>query len=1062
MNNRPTCFCLSEFEGNPPEKPCQIPQKPCDPSPCGPNTQCTVLSNGFAKCTCLSGYIEGINTIRGCAKQIDPCDPNPCGPGAICDPSRNPSCYCPELTVGNPYRGCEIRDIPIELCKPGPCGQNADCYITNNHEECFCRSGYIGDPYSGCREPPRSPCQPNPCGPGAECFVLPDGRSSCRCPNGMGGDPTSPSGCERYECQVDDDCSNALACIGYRCRDPCPGSCGIGAHCKVDKHHPICFCNDGLSGNPLTICNVIQDIPSSNPCIPSPCGLNTDCIVSNNRAVCSCLPNYLGDPHNGCKPECVLNSDCPSNRACINKKCVNPCSDNTCGLNAECTINYHTASCECPVGYIGNPFYQCIPEPIMHNTTAKPCQSSPCGVDNHCSIYGEDVAICDSCTGPYAWQSPQCRPECLSNADCSFDTACLGQKCVDPCPGSCGYNAHCKVIAHDPVCTCPQGLVGNPYEHCSIPMEEFRETCATVRCGANADCIENNGVLACVCKKGYSGDPLLGCRPECVINPDCPSNKACINNKCTNPCTGACGIQAFCEVVNHYPVCYCAPDHTGDALKHCTPVRTPIPDSNPCDPTPCGANSRCLVSPEGYAICSCLPGYRGNPPLCQPECVISSECPLTKTCMNQKCIDPCPGTCGANALCEVFSHNPVCSCPPFYEGDPFVACQVARDTEPTIEGQPCTPSPCGPNSICQVKQGRPVCSCVANFIGSPPYCRPECTNSNECPQDKACIKEKCVDPCKNVCGSNAQCQVISHAAFCSCLSGYQGDAFIGCAKEQEKASDPCNPSPCGENAQCNVRNGVARCTCIPPYIGDAYSTGCRPECVLNSECPAQLACIKQHCRDPCPGICGSKAECSIVNHIPVCSCVRGYEGDPFTGCRKIDYTEPETDPCKPSPCGPNSLCRVVQGHPTCSCKTGYFGTPPSCRPECVVSSECSPQLSCIGQKCSDPCPGACGENARCEVINHNPICSCPKNYYGDPFVRCVVQRKLKSIVVLMTFVCNIHLLFSFRASKTNKSMFTQSMWSEFSVSRYSWTSSLFMQGWYARCSTKLSPRMCYS
>lgn len=101
--------------------------------------------------------------------------------------------------------------------------------------------------------------------------------------------------------------------------------------------------------------------------------------------------------------------------------------------------------------------------------------------------------------------------------------------------------------------------------------------------------------------------------------------------------------------------------------------------------------------------------------------------------------------------------------------------------------------------------------------------------------------------------------------------------------------DPCVPSPCGENAQCSVQNGVARCSCIPPYIGDPYRAGCRPECVLNSECSAKDACIKQHCRDPCPGVCGSKAECSVVNHIPVCNCVSGYEGDPFNGCRrKID------------------------------------------------------------------------------------------------------------------------------------------------------------------------------
>jgi hypothetical protein len=48
----------------------------------------------------------------------------------------------------------------------------------------------------------------------------------------------------------------------------------------------------------------------------------------------------------------------------------------------------------------------------------------------------------------------------------------LGQRCIDPCPGSCGHNAVCNVISHSPLCSCPQGLYGNPFEYCSVPIEE--------------------------------------------------------------------------------------------------------------------------------------------------------------------------------------------------------------------------------------------------------------------------------------------------------------------------------------------------------------------------------------------------------------------------------------------------------------------------------------------------------------------------------------------------------------------------------------------------------------
>lgn len=94
--------------------------------------------------------------------------------------------------------------------------------------------------------------------------------------------------------------------------------------------------------------------------------------------------------------------------------------------------------------------------------------------------------------------------------------------------------------------------------------------------------------------------------------------------------------------------------------------------------------------------------------------------------------------------------------------------------------------------------------------------------------------------------------------------------------------DPCNPSPCGPNAQCN--DGV--CSCLPEYQGDPYR-GCRPECVLNSDCPRDKACVRNKCVDPCPGTCGQNAECNVVNHIPMCNCPPHYTGNAFISCRPV-------------------------------------------------------------------------------------------------------------------------------------------------------------------------------
>lgn len=218
----------------------------------------------------------------------------------------------------------------------------------------------------------------------------------------------------------------------------------------------MCFCERGLVGNPLIQC-YIQDEPLETPCNPSPCGKcflikqstvnfvtfslllitgkNTQCSVVNNRAVCSCIPEYLGDPHTGCKPECVLNSDCPQGKSCINKRCENACIGSICGINAECRVSYHTATCSCLNGYMGDAFIHCLP---ITNTTSEPCHADPCGPHNVCNVYGNNVALCDPCAGPNSYNNPQCRPECLSNTDCAFDKACIRNKCQDPCPGVCG------------------------------------------------------------------------------------------------------------------------------------------------------------------------------------------------------------------------------------------------------------------------------------------------------------------------------------------------------------------------------------------------------------------------------------------------------------------------------------------------------------------------------------------------------------------------------------------------------------------------------------------------
>lgn len=97
---------------------------------------------------------------------------------------------------------------------------------------------------------------------------------------------------------------------------------------------------------------------------------------------------------------------------------------------------------------------------------------------------------------------------------------------------------------------------------------------------------------------------------------------------------------------------------------------------------------------------------------------------------------------------------------------------------------------------------------------------------------------------------------------------------------------PCQRNPCGINAECREQNGAGSCTCLTNFYGDPHSE-CRPECVMNNDCPMSRACINTKCQDPCPGACGVNAQCHVVNHSPICTCLPGYQGRPFESCNRI-------------------------------------------------------------------------------------------------------------------------------------------------------------------------------
>ena len=121
-------------------------------------------------------------------------------------------------------------------------------------------------------------------------------------------------------------------------------------------------------------------------------------------------------------------------------------------------------------------------------------------------------------------------------------------------------------------------------------------------------------------------------------------------------------------------------------------------------------------------------------------CSSDDECAFTQACRNRACVNPCAvdNPCARTAECTANGHRAQCKCPPGYTGDPYS-------------------------------------QCVPIFDG-------ECRVDPDCPDNRACISNQCLDPCVEYdpCGKHALCETSSHFATCRCPTGWAGDPHTEC------------------------------------------------------------------------------------------------------------------------------------------------------------------------------------------------------------------------------------------------------------------------------------------
>ncbi|KAK0080812.1 hypothetical protein PV325_013287 [Microctonus aethiopoides] len=118
----------------------------------------------------------------------------------------------------------------------------------------------------------------------------------------------------------------------------------------------------------------------------------------------------------------------------------------------------------------------------------------------------------------------------------------------------------------------------------------------------------------------------------CTNNTQCLKTQYCLTEVCRNPCPGSCGIDASCHVINHTLSCICPDCYEGDAYEQCTPLQK------------------------------------------KQKCKENKDCSKIHQCINKECNNPCPGSCGIEALCYVTNQTISCECPRCYGGNPYEKC----------------------------------------------------------------------------------------------------------------------------------------------------------------------------------------------------------------------------------------------------------------------------------------------------------------------------------------------------------------------------------------------------
>lgn len=220
----------------------------------------------------------------------------------------------------------------------------------------------------------------------------------------------------------------------------------------------------------VSVCRVVSKPQASqDPCTPNPCGENTRCSSTPIRGApvisCECLIGYEvpagGDPFDGCvdlgsgavtggsRPQSPMRDDFPEEDA--------PRAPAAAPVTRPSSPVRPLATTQTPRAIGGFDPESRLQEGKRPSLLPPRNKEASAGI-----IRPNEIVDVDT---------PDLFPEeCLVHEDCETNEYCTPQpenKCVDACTlDVCGSSALCLTRIHRPVCVCPDGFEGNPYDKC--------------------------------------------------------------------------------------------------------------------------------------------------------------------------------------------------------------------------------------------------------------------------------------------------------------------------------------------------------------------------------------------------------------------------------------------------------------------------------------------------------------------------------------------------------------------------------------------------------------------